>query len=181
MLCCSIVSSAGAWSPECGLETFAPMSPFPNCRVEVVPSATVAQVRGFKRMHGCTGNGHFPGATQDAREVGVSPGEMKCAEDSDYIRPDSVVESPVYVLVSDWVTSLRISPQTCTGLTATTFASSGSDVDCAGWVLALLSFSVVEYHVIRNKVACGGPGGGRPCCYNPAAGYVFGTRIGLEV
>ena len=29
--------------------------------------------------------------------MGVSPGEMKCAEDLDYIRPASVVESPVYV------------------------------------------------------------------------------------
>ena len=74
-----------------------------------------------------------------------------CAEDLDYIRPDSVVESPVYV----WsVTGSLLfgSPlrRTCTGLTATVFASSGSDVDCAGWVLALLSFSVVEYHVVRK-------------------------------
>ena len=29
--------------------------------------------------------------------MGVSPGEMECAEDLDYIGPDSVVESPVYV------------------------------------------------------------------------------------
>ena len=43
-------------------------------------------------------------------------------------------------------------------------------MDCAGWVLALLSFSVVEYRVVRNKVACGGPGGGRPCYFNPATG-----------
>ena len=59
----------------------------------------------------------------------------------------------------DWVTSLRISPQTCMGLTAAAFAFSGPDVDCAGWILALLSFSVVEYNVVRNEVACGGPGG----------------------
>ena len=83
-------------------------------------------------------------------------------------------------MVSDWVTSLRISPQTCTGLTATAFASSGSDVDCASG-LALLSFSVVEYHVVHNKVACGGPGGDRPIYFNPASGYFFGTHIGLEV
>ena len=127
--------------PECGLEMVVPMSPFPHCWVEVVPSAMVAQVRGCTQMHGCAGNGHSPGEAQDAWEVGVSPGEMKCAEDSDYVRPDSVVESPVYVWVSDWVTSIRISPQTCTGLTATDFASSGSDMDCAGWVLALLSLS----------------------------------------
>ena len=84
------------WSPECGLETDAPKPPFPQCRVEVVPSATVAQVCGCMQMRGCAGNGHSPGETQDAREVGVSPGE-RCAEDSDYIRPDSVVESPVQV------------------------------------------------------------------------------------
>ena len=47
-------------------------------------------------MRGCVGNGHSPGETQDAREVGVSLGD-RCMEDSDYIRPDSVVESPVYV------------------------------------------------------------------------------------
>ena len=29
--------------------------------------------------------------------MGISPGEMECAEDLGYIRPDSVVESPVYV------------------------------------------------------------------------------------
>ena len=83
------------WSPECGLETVAPKLPFPHCWVEVVPSAMVAQVRGCTRKRGYAGNGHSPGETQDALEVGVSPGE-RCVEDSDYIRPDSVVESPVY-------------------------------------------------------------------------------------
>ena len=62
-----------------------------------MPSDTVGQVRGCTRMCGCAGNGHSPGVTQDAREVGISPGEMECAEDLGYIRPDSVVESPVYV------------------------------------------------------------------------------------
>ena len=42
---------------------------------------------------GCVGNGHSPGETQDARKVGVS----RCAEDSAYIKLDSVVESPVCV------------------------------------------------------------------------------------
>ena len=51
------------WSPECGLETIPPKPPFPPCRVVVVPSATVAQVRGCTRMHGCAGNGHSPGET----------------------------------------------------------------------------------------------------------------------
>ena len=43
------------------------------------------------------GKWNSPGETQDAQEVGVSPGAMECAEDSAYIRPGSVVESPVYV------------------------------------------------------------------------------------
>ena len=73
------------------------MPPIPHCRVAEVPSVTVAQLRGGTRMRCCVGNGHSPGETQDAREVGVFPGEMECAEDSDYIKPDSVVESPVYV------------------------------------------------------------------------------------
>ena len=83
--------------PECGLETVAQMPLFQHGRVAVVPSDMVAQVSGCTRMRGCAGNRHSPGETQDALEVGVSPGEMKCVEDSDYIRPDSVVESPVYV------------------------------------------------------------------------------------
>ena len=58
------------------------------------------------------------------------------------------------------------------------FSSSGSDVDCVGRGLALLPFSVVEYHVVR-KVAWGGPGGGLPNSFNPAIGNVFGTCIGL--
>ena len=63
------------WSPECGLETVTPKPPFPHCRVLVVPSVTVAQVRGCTRMRGCAGNGHSPGETLDAREVGVSQDE----------------------------------------------------------------------------------------------------------
>ena len=43
---------APVWSPECGLETVAPKPPFPHCRVEVVPSATVTQVRGCTWMRG---------------------------------------------------------------------------------------------------------------------------------
>ena len=49
-----------------------------HCRVAVVPSDTVAQVRGLYADG--AGNGHSPGETQDAREVGASPVEMKCAE-----------------------------------------------------------------------------------------------------
>ena len=81
--------------PECGLETLAQTPSIRNCRVAEVQSVAVAL--RCMLMHGCAGNGHSPGDTQDAREVGVSPGEMECAEDSAYIRPDSVVESPMYV------------------------------------------------------------------------------------
>ena len=45
-------------------------------------------------MSDCTG--HSPGETQAARKVGVSMGEIECAEDSDYIKPETVVGSPVY-------------------------------------------------------------------------------------
>ena len=45
--------------PECGLETVAQMPPIRNCRVAEVPSDTASQ------RHGCAGNGHSPGETQD--------------------------------------------------------------------------------------------------------------------
>ena len=66
------------------------------------------------------------------------------------------------------------------GLAATVFAFSGSAVDCAGWVLALLSCSVVEYNFVRKKVACGGPGGGHPYYFNPAAGTFLGLELDLR-
>ena len=72
------------------------MPPIQHCRVAEVPSDTVAQVRGCTWMRGCAGNGHSPGVIQDAQEVGISPGEMECADDLGYIRSDSIVESPVY-------------------------------------------------------------------------------------
>ena len=64
-------------TPECRLETVVQMPPIQRGRVAEVPSDTVAQVRGCTRMRGCVGNGHFPGETQDAREVGVSPDQME--------------------------------------------------------------------------------------------------------
>ena len=111
---------------------------------------------------------------------------------------------------SDWVTSLRISPQTCTELLTTAFAvpaavrrtgsipvcsyhshadevlavptmffsSPGSNVDCASRGLALLSFSVVEYHVVR-QVACGRPGGCLPHSFHPAIGTFLGLALDL--
>ena len=68
--------------PECGLEAVAQMPPIQHCWVAEMPSDTVAWEMD---------------ETQDAREMGVSPGEMEHAEGLGYIRPDSVVESPVYV------------------------------------------------------------------------------------
>ena len=47
-------------------------------------------------------------------------------------------------------------PSDGTGRIATAFAFSGSNVDCAGWVLALLSFGVVVYNVVQKKVSSGG-------------------------
>ena len=62
-------------SPESGMETVARMPFFSHCQVAVVPYDMVVQVRGCTRMRGCAGNGHSPGETQDARELGVPPGE----------------------------------------------------------------------------------------------------------
>ena len=76
------------WPPECGLETVARMPPIPYCRVAESLSNAVTQ------RCGCAGNGHSPGETQDVR---VSPCDIKCAEDPAYIKPDSAIESPVYV------------------------------------------------------------------------------------
>ena len=53
-------------------------------------------------------------------------------------------------------------------------------MDCASWVLALLSFSVVEYHVVRNKDACGGPGGGAPTTSTPLPGMFLGLALDLR-
>ena len=65
--------------PECGLETFVQMSPnLQKCLVSEVSSDVIAQLRGCTQMRWCEGNGH-------------SPGEIECAEDSSYIRPETVV------------------------------------------------------------------------------------------
>ena len=75
-------------------ETVALTPSIQHCWVAEVSSGAVAQRRGCTR---CVRNGHSPGIAQDAREVGVSPGEMVSAEDSAYVRLDSVTELPVYV------------------------------------------------------------------------------------
>ena len=95
-------------SPEGGVETVARMPFFPHCQVAVVPYETVEPVRGCTRTSGCAGNGHSPGETQDAQKFGVPPGE-RCVEDS------GLYKAGLCGWVSDWVTSLRISPQTCMG------------------------------------------------------------------
>ena len=79
---------------EYGLETIAQMLPFQHAGWRW---CLLIRWRNCAVVCGCAGNGHSAGETQDAREVGVSPGEMKCAEDLDYIGPDSVAETPVYV------------------------------------------------------------------------------------
>ena len=70
-----------------------------GCRFSTLPGGGGALRFGralCKRMRGCAGNGHSPCETQDVRKLGVPPGE-KCAEYSGYVRPDSVVASPVHV------------------------------------------------------------------------------------
>ena len=89
-------------SPESGVETVTRMPFFPHCHspcrglIARWLWCLTIRSRQYAVIYGCAGNGHSPGETQDARKLGVPPGE-KCAEDSGYIRPDSVVESPVYV------------------------------------------------------------------------------------
>ena len=39
---------------------------------------------------------------------------------------------------------------------------------------------MVEYHVVRNKVACGGPGVGRHYCLNPLPGTFLGLALDLR-
>ena len=56
----------------------------------------VTPVRGCTRMPGCTGNG-IPRAKRRMRGNSVFPRARVCAEDSGYIRPDSVIGSSVYV------------------------------------------------------------------------------------
>ena len=79
----------------------------------------------------------------------------------------------------DWITSLRVSPQTCTGHTATAFAFSGSNMDdCAGWVLALLSFGVVVYNVER-KLPMVDREGASPTTSTPLPGTFLGQALDL--
>ena len=87
---------------------------------------------------GCAGNGHSPGGTLVARKVDSSPGERcaaepcfprasrtpgeRCAEEPGLYKAGLGGWATSVCLGSDWVTSLRISPQTCTGLLTTVFA-----------------------------------------------------------
>ena len=84
--CVLAVNAGGTYTRvrphECSLEAVAQIPPFQHCWVAEVPSDTVMTGSGCTRKRGCTGNGHSSGETQDAREVGISPGEMECAEDS---------------------------------------------------------------------------------------------------
>ena len=82
--------------PGGGFEMVARLPPVPYCRVAEKMSNTVAIRCGCTRMCGCAGNGHSPGEPQDARKVGVSRSEMKCAEDSAYIKPDSLSHQCVF-------------------------------------------------------------------------------------
>ena len=77
-------------------------------------------------------------------------------------------------LVSDWVTSLRISPRTCTRR-----ACSGYVVDCALLSLVPRRYRVVDYYVVQRGFASGEQVGCHHFCFDPATGYVLGTRLGL--
>ena len=127
---------APVWLSGGGLETVPPKPPFPPCWLVVLPSATITQVCGGSRRRGCAGNGHSPGGTLVARKDS-SQGE-KCAAELGFPRARGARKKRLYMaglggwansvymaglggwansvcLDSDWVTPLRISPQTCTG------------------------------------------------------------------
>ena len=74
--CVLDLNAGGTYSrvmpPECGLETVAPMPPFQHCQVAVVPSDTVAQVRGCTRMRG---KWTFPGRNTGCARSGCLPGQ----------------------------------------------------------------------------------------------------------
>ena len=200
-----------AKSPGGGIVTMARLPPILYCWVAEMMSNTIAIGRGCTRMRGCAGNRHSPGEIQDVRRVGVSRTGMTCAEDSRntalcarkegvrddgymrgmtgiprtemlcaenlaYIRPDPVVESPVCVWSVTWVTSLRISTWM-----STRRGCSGSVVDCSCVFLVPRWCRVVDYYVVQRGFTCGEPIKYRYFYFDPAAGYVFGTRLRLGV
>ena len=123
------------WMPGGNLETVPPKPLFPPCCVVVLPSATVAQVRGGSRRRGCAGTlvawkvdsslgekcaaelgfpraSHSPGE-KCAAELGFprashTPGK-RCAEEPGYIRPVLVAGPPVFAWV---VTGSLLKPTT---------------------------------------------------------------------
>ena len=117
------------WTPGCGLEMVPLKPPFPPCCVVVLPSATVAQVRGCSRMRGTlvaqkvdSSPGERCAAEPGFPRVSRTPGE-RCAEEPGYIRPVLVTGPPVY----HWVVTgslLFESPPDVYGLLTTAFAVS---------------------------------------------------------
>ena len=112
-----------------------PRPQFPPGGVEVLPSTLVTLMSDDSRRRGCAGNGHSPGE-KSITDLGFpwasyTPGEM-CAAELDFPRASfpprelcgrtglhkaGFIGRIASVCVdSDWVTPLRISPQTCTGL-----------------------------------------------------------------
>ena len=73
-------------------------------------------------------------------------------------------------LVSDWVTSLRISPRTCTRR-----ACSGYVVDCTSVSLVPRRYQVVDYYVVQRGFASGGQVGAT----TSASIQLPGTFLGL--
>ena len=76
--------------PDCGLETFAQMPPIQqNCLISEVLSGAVAPVLG------CVRETDIPRARHRMRGKWVLP-RVRWSADSDYIKPETVVGSPVY-------------------------------------------------------------------------------------
>ena len=149
--------------PGCGLETFARMPPILYCRVVEVLSDTVVQSCSCARLRG---KWTFPGRNTGCVGSGCFP-EMKSAVDSAYIKPDSVVESPVYV----WsVTGSLLfgSPLRCVrGLQQLPLLDSGTTVVSCGGVSC------------RNRFACGEPGA-TTTASTPLPGTFLGLTLDLR-
>ena len=121
----------------------------------------------------------IPREKHDAREVGVSPGEM-CTEDSDYIRPDSVVESPVYVWSVTGSLLFGSPLRRVRGLQQLPLPPQDPT-----WIVLVgvwLSCRLVWWSIMssRTKLPAVDQAGAAPTTSTPLW-YVFGTRIGLEV
>ena len=143
MLCClyripvlpatGYLRSFGGLGRTCIIDLYAGVSTaqlicwqFPPGGVEVLPSTSVTLMSNDSGRRGCAGNGHSPGASfitdlaRNARLYWTSPGELSAGRElrgrTGLYKAGFIDRIASVYVDSDWVTPLRISPQTCTGL-----------------------------------------------------------------